>query len=131
LSSDLPLAVRAFAVEHIDSPDEIDVLAAVVDFADRWWDAEMIRKQCGMTTDRARAILDRLAAHNLLDIRVTGAVRYQFRPAAPELESAARVFVDAYRRDPVSVITAILGRAQGRGARDFANAFRIRRDDSS
>lgn len=128
MSSQLSTTVLAFADSYLQSVDELVVLAAMMYSSDRWWDARMVLRELGIAG--ADRILDQLAKRNLLDIRVTDAVRYQFQPAAPELSRAAAEFAEAYRRHPAEVMRAVVGRSVDRGARDFADAFRIRRNDS-
>ena len=128
MSYPLSATVLEFAESCLRSVDELVVLTAMMYSSDRWWDDRMVARELGIA--RADNILDQLAKLNLLDIRVTDAVRYQFRPATPELSRAATEFADAYRRQPAEVMRVIVGRSADRGARDFADAFRIRRNDS-
>ena len=99
----------------------------MVDAPDRWWDAELVRRELGMPLHTARAALDRFASGNLLDIRVTGDVRYQLRPGTGELGAAISDFAEAYRAHPASVVRAVV--SGSRNIRDFADAFRIRKSD--
>ena len=125
---ELPPRVLAFVNAHLRSIDELQVLIACILSRDRWWDAGTTARELGLTPTAARRALDRLAAHNLLDIRVTGEVRYQFRPGTADLEADARAVCEAYRANPVPLINRLTG-APRRSVRDFADAFRIRQDD--
>jgi hypothetical protein len=125
---DFPPAVLAFVAEHVRTLAELQLLMAVVQSADRWWDAASAAGEIGMSAAEARAALDRFAAHNLLDIRITGDLRYQFRPGTPELGEASEAVVEAYRRRPLD-LARLVERPARRGVADFADAFRIRRDD--
>jgi len=80
-----------------------------------------------MPEAEARAALEHLAARNLLDIRIGRDLRYQFRPGTLELREAARAAAEAYRRHPIDL--ARLVSPERRSITDFADAFRIRRDD--
>ena len=104
-SFELPADLRALMVDQ--RVEDLDVLAVLVYHADRWWDAEMIHRELGIGVEQARSALLRLARRNLLDIRVTHTVRYQFRPATASLEAAVLAFVDAYRRSRVAVMDAL------------------------
>src|SRR5581483_8628520 len=117
----------AFIGAHIRSVDDLVLLMAMVDAPDRWWDAELVRRDVGLPPSLARTALDRFASANLLDIRVTGDVRYQLRPGTSELTSAVAEFAEAYRSNPAAVIRAVT--QAPRRIRDFADAFRIRKDD--
>jgi hypothetical protein len=86
---------RAFPSDLLE---DLDVLTRLVEHPERWWDAEMIHRDLGIGVEQARATLVRLARRNLLDIRVTHTVRYQFRPATPKLEAVVLSLVEAHRR---------------------------------
>ena len=117
-----------FLSEHVSNVEQLQLLLSVVQAEDRWWDAASVARELGITTRQAHAALDHLAKHNLLDIRITGDVRYQFRPGNDELRAAADACVDEFRRRPVQILEVLTG-ATRRSIRDFADAFRIRRDD--
>jgi DNA-binding IclR family transcriptional regulator len=125
---ELPLRVLAFVDAHLRSIDELQVLITCILAGDRWWDAGTIARELGLPPAAARRALERLAAHNLLDIRVTGEVRYQFHPGTAELAADARAVCEAYRANPVPLINRLTG-APRRSIRDFADAFRLRKDD--
>ena len=129
-SYQLPIDVVEFAESHLTSVHDLEVLMVLVDSPSRWWDAAMIAQELGLTTRVARNSLEHLATRNLLDIRITGDVKYQLRPSTPELDRAVTLFAATYRRHSPSVTRMVLERAAGRRAREFADAFRIRRDDS-
>lgn len=119
--------VLAFVAEHVRSLDELQLLMAIIQSEGRWWDAATAAREFGISVPDARAALDHFAAHNLLDIRITEDVRYQFRPGTPQLGEAAHATAEAYRRRPVD-LAALVKRPSGRSVTDFADAFRIRRD---
>jgi hypothetical protein len=127
----LPPDVSAFIDQQIQSIDEIDVLMLLSEAPSRWWDAKLLGSDLGgLTVSGARHILDHLAALNLLDIRVTDAVRYRFQPGTDELTCTISRLVSAYKRDRHTVVRAIR-RVARRDVRDFADAFRFRRDNGS
>jgi hypothetical protein len=125
---DLPPLVRAFMADHIRTLDELQLLITCLYTEDRWWDATAVARELGLSTVAARHALDHLASRNLFDIRITGDVRYRFRPGTEELYAAARVLAETYRADPAGVINLVAG-APRRSVRDFADAFRVRKDD--
>jgi hypothetical protein len=124
----LPPRVLAFLAAHIAGIDHLQLLMRLVATPDRWWDAAAMARELGIPERTARDALDHLARHNLLDIRVTGDVRYQYCAGTAELEAAVTETTEAFRRRPIDVIDAVTG-GRRRGLRDFSNAFRIRRDD--
>lgn len=128
MQPELSQKVRTFIVGHLRSVEDLQLLIALVQSPDRWWDAAVAARELNVTRTVAARTLDHLARHNLLDIRITGDVRYQFHPGTEELRDAAVACVDEYRRNPLAVLKAVTGQPQ-RSIRDFADAFRIRRDD--
>jgi hypothetical protein len=86
-------------------------------------------RHLGISTSAARRTLDHLARGNLLDIRITGDVRYQFKPGTAALEAAALACAAKYRADPISIIQLVTDSTR-RNVRDFADAFRIRGKDN-
>jgi hypothetical protein len=125
---DVSPLVLAFVADHLRSVDELQLLLTCMHSGDRWWDAGMAARELGVSENAARRALDHLASRNLFDLRVTGDVRYQYRPGTPELAAAAQALSDAYRLNPVAIINRVAA-APRRSIRDFADAFRIRKDD--
>jgi hypothetical protein len=112
--------------ENLRSLEELQLMMAVVQAEHRWWDASAASAELGMDVVTAGRVLDRLATLNLFDIRITGDVRYQFKPGTDELAEIARECLEAYRSNPLALVTAVQRPAR-KGIRDFADAFRLRR----
>lgn len=91
----------AFAADPQLSIQEIEVLTAMIDTPDRWWDARLVSGELGIAVATARGVLDRLAGLNLLDIRFTDDVRYRFRPGTAELAHKVSRLIASYRRSGV------------------------------
>ena len=121
-------SVRAFVAAHVRSLDELQLLMAIVQSGDRWWDAGGAAREAGLSVADARAALDAFAAQNLLDIKIGEDLRYQFRPGTPALGEAAQATADAYRSRPLDV-ARLVAPGSRRSVSDFADAFRVRRDD--
>ena len=104
-----PLASRLarFAETYLPSMEELQVLTLCVEQRERWHDASAVATALGIRPRAARGALDHLASSNLLDIRITGEVRYRFRPGTSELESQAEAFVAKYRRSPLEILELI------------------------
>jgi hypothetical protein len=124
----VPAPVEQFTRTYLRSVEGLLVFVTCLDHRERWWDAATMAREVRITESAAHKTLERLARANLLDIRVTGAVRYQFKPGTPDLESQAGMFAAAYRRHPVPIVRLVVP-SLPRSLRDFAEAFKIRRDD--
>ena len=127
-STEVPPVVAEFLAHHISSVEQLEVLLLLVQTPDRWWDARAIGQAIALPEHVSRRALDALASRNLLAIRITGDVRYQYQPARPELAEAARLTADAYRINHLAVLRLVT-RSERRNLRAFADAFRIRQDD--
>ena len=128
MAAPIPEHVLGFVREHVRTVEELHLLIALFHSGDRWFDAASAARELNLTVSQAGAALDHLAKHNLLDIRITGDVRYQFRPGNPALGEAVAACIDAYRRHPLALLQVVTGTAR-RSIRDFADAFRIRSHD--
>lgn len=124
----LPPDVISFVASHVHSLNDLHVLIHCIEAADRWWDASALSRETGMSVAAARHSLDPLARGNLLDIRIIGDVRYNFSPGTDALRETALACAAAYRSRPVAVVKLVTDSGH-RAVRDFADAFRIRRDD--
>src|SRR5688572_23338335 len=125
----LPTALVQFARSYMRSVEDLQVFILCVDHRDRWWDASSMARGLSITESRARQILEQLARANLLDIRISDAVRYRFEPGVQELEQHALAFAAAYRNNPADVVTLIARSTVADRVREFADAFRIKRND--
>ena len=103
----LPVPLARFAATHLGSLADLKVLALCVEQRDRWHDAPGIARTLGIPRGAARNALEHLARNNLLDMRITGDLRYRFRPGTSELESQALALVDEYHRNPGHASEAI------------------------
>ena len=122
-------SVVAFVTEHVRTLAELQLLMAIIQSGDRWWDATSAARELGLTLHDARRALDHFGAHNLLDIRITEDVRYQYRPGTTELRERAEACALAFRSRPLDLAQLLTG-PSARSVRDFADAFRVRRKDT-
>jgi hypothetical protein len=88
--------VKEFVGTRLSCEEDVDALALLIRTSDRWWDAEALGRELRLTVAASRGILERLASRNLLAIRITGDVRYQFHPGEPAILQAAEAFAQAY-----------------------------------
>ena len=125
--AEIARSVVAFVSEHARTLAELQLLMLLIDSGDRWWDAASAARESGMTVAEARRGLDFFGSRNLLDIRITGDVRYQYRPGTPELRDRAAACAAEYRTRPLDLAQLVSGPSPI-SVRDFADAFRLRRN---
>jgi hypothetical protein len=121
-------AVKQFVETYLPNLEHLEVLALLIQTPDKWWDAEAVGRQLGIPAPTGRRILEHLASKNLLAIAITAAVRYQYQPGRPAIREAATAFAEAYATQRLALIRLVMRPAR-RSIRDFAEAFRIQRDD--
>ena len=126
----LPADVVQFARSYVRTLEDLDVFIVCVDHSDRWWDAIELAKKVLISESAATRALDHFAKANLLDIRISDAVHYRFHPGTDDLASRARMFTAAYHKNPVKLVTLIARSGISDSVRDFADAFRIKRNDN-
>jgi hypothetical protein len=119
-------AVVAFVTDHVRTLGELQLLIAIIQSGDRWWDASAAARESGLSLPAARRALDFFGTHNLLDIRITGDVRYQYHPGTSELRERAEACAAAFRTRPLDLAQLVTGPSPS-SVRDFADAFRVRR----
>ena len=129
VGQDMPPAVRAFVKAHIRSIQDLHLFIAMATAPDRWWDEDAVAREFTIDRREARNVLEHLAAHNLLEIKLTDDVRYQCRPGTPELARDVAACLEVYRANPIALWRLAPVSAERRSIRDFADAFRLRRDD--
>jgi hypothetical protein len=118
--------VVAFVREHVRTLAELQLLMAIIQSGDRWWDATTAAREMGLSVPETRRALDYFGARNLLDIRITDDIRYQYRPGTAELREVAEAAAAAFRTRPLDLGKLVTG-PSATSARDFADAFRVRR----
>ena len=125
-----PPSVVAFVTDHVRTRAELQLLMAMIQSGDRWWDARAAAHESGLSVQEARRALDYFGAHNLVDIRITGDVRYQYRPGTSTLRESAEACAAAFRTRPLDLAQLVTGPSPN-SVRDFADAFRVRRKTKS
>jgi hypothetical protein len=120
--------VVSFVERYIPTPEHFDCLLWLIRFQHRWWDPSSLAHELSLSPPVARRILEDFAAANLLAIKITDEVRYQFNPGDEGLRASAGAFSDIAIAMPRAVMRLVTDR-NVRGIRDFAKAFRVRRDD--
>ena len=99
------------------SVDDLQLLVAFFNSSGRWWDTASVGRELRLGQDEARKVLERFAASNLLEIRLTDDVRYQFRPGTDALHQGVAACVAEFGANPAALVRAIV---EGAGRDDPA-----------
>jgi hypothetical protein len=124
-SEGLSDAVKGFIREHIESVEQIEILALVRGAPEREWTAGAVE---GVLRGSEQSIGHRLAQFaraGILAKVAEGDEAYRYEPKTAALDSAAAATVEAYRVRPVLLIESIYKRPTD-PAQSFADAFRFR-----
>ena len=122
----LPSDVVQFVNDSIDSIEQLELLAMLIESSHRWWDAASAGRALGVNPGAAERDLERLATRNLLAVNLGNEVSYRFEPGSGGLRATSEAFAAAYRNNSRALLRLVAER-QKRAVRDFADAFRIRR----
>jgi len=122
--SGIPDAVRRLIAESIDSVPELEAILLLREGRGVSWTPEQAGRRLYVSTTAATHILSVLTERGLF---VGDGESYRYAPARPELEDAVDQLAVAYAGQLVAV-TQLIHAKPSASVREFADAFRIRRD---
>jgi hypothetical protein len=121
--ADIPVQVRRFIARYIDSVATLEALLLLRSAPHETWDVSRVASRLYITESETSQILDRLCRDGLL--ACVGKV-YGFECKTEELRGAVDELSALYSRHLIPVTNMI--HAKSRRIREFADAFRIRKD---
>lgn len=122
----LPAGVAEFISARIDTVPELEALVLLHENAPGAWTVEALAARLYLAEEDARQVLAALERKGLA-ARAPGAPdRFALR-ASPEEVATVQEVVDTYRRRVTAVAQLIHSKASV-GVREFARAFRIKKD---
>jgi hypothetical protein len=123
----LPDTVRSL-LARLESIAQLEVLLLLARTAPREWDAERLAAELRIERAWAQEQLATLRQRDLLVESEAGAGLYRFEPSSPALAKSVEALAASYADRRVSVVAALYAEP-GERIREFAEAFRIRRED--
>jgi hypothetical protein len=117
-----------FVNDTADSIERLELLVMLIESPDRWWDAVSAGDAIGVNAATTQRDLEHLATRNLLAVNLGTTVSYRYEPGNATIRATSEAFAAAYRDNPRALFRLVASR-QNRAVRDFANAFRVRRND--
>jgi hypothetical protein len=118
-------------VDHVDTVEKLEVIAAVLDGVRDAWSLDTISTTIRISPTQLRPHLDELRACGLLRSIPGRSYRFRYDPQTPILAQGARALHAAYQQDRGSLIKIIrlleTERARRSPADVFAEAFVVRR----
>ena len=121
--------VRAFIADYVESAVQLEVLLLLAGRRDRGWSAADVAQELRIETGWVDEQFHVMSAKGLLGSDPADPSRCRFAPKSPDLDRAVTELAKAYADRRVTVIGLIFSKPLDK-IRDFADAFRFRKDDS-
>lgn len=115
-----------FARRHFRSLEDIEIVLLLWTSSERWWSPDEVAREIRSTSTICSDSLQRLCPA-LLDA-TTEPETYRFRAAADSHTLAAIASLDELYRVQRHEMIRFLAQLPSTGVRDFADAFRLKRD---
>lgn len=125
LTSRLPLDVKIFLTEKIDSVAHLEVLLMLLSHPEKSFSAEEVSRELRSNVHSATNQLLQLTERDLLKAHEKNL--FQYAPSSKELDEKAKELYEVYKKMPVAVVTAIYEKPQDK-LKNFSDAFRIKKD---
>jgi hypothetical protein len=122
---ELPAEAKQFLRAHIQSLEQLEILALMRAQREREWSATAIYEAILSNEKSIGARLAQFANHGLVVGSATEPVTYRYWPRSPELDIAVQITLQAYRDRRVLVAETIF-RPDSDPAKSFADAFRFK-----
>ena len=120
--------IDQFLVEEIDSIPQLEALLLLWRERPRTCSRDEIATALYISPETARDVIKHLIHHRLIVEREAGTERYAMLLDSPDRELLVADLAEVYRRELVRVTNLIHGKAS-RAVRDFASAFRFKREE--
>lgn len=124
LTSRLPLDIKQFLTEMIESIAHLEVLLMLLSRPEKKFSAEEVSRELRSNTHSATNQLEQLTSKGLL--KQENAL-FQYSPSSEEIDLKVKELYDVYKKMPVAVVTAIYEKPQDK-LKDFSNAFKLKKD---
>jgi predicted ArsR family transcriptional regulator len=122
------LRVDRFVLEQIDSVPHLEALLLLFNSRPKAWSIDEMAKSLYVRNEAASKIFDNLLHRNLIAMSPNQSDGF-FYSADDEAQNKLLNDVDAiYRKEVVRISSMIHSKASA-GVRDFARAFRLKKDD--
>jgi len=115
--------LRAFLLRHLDSIGQLEALLLLHRERHRAWDAGEVARRLYTSETDAAGILAHLAAEGLI---VAGEDGFRYCPMTHDQADMVEKLAVAYARHLIPVTNII--HAKPRRVREFANAFKLKKD---
>ncbi len=124
-TSRLPLDIKSFLIESIDSVAHLEVLLMLFADPNKEWTPEAVSKESRSNMTAATLQLESLVRNGLF--KHTDSKKYKFQPINPEMHDLVKRLVGFYHDSPVAVVSCIYEKPVDK-LKGFADAFKLKKD---
>lgn len=129
---EIPEDIRLFLLEHVESYEQLDILALLRPQADRSFSCDDIAGATGMSLSAVETALDGLRQGGILSGSADrGGQRFRYTPSDPEIDGLVERLLRAYKENPLGIVKLMSANAIERvrtyAIRAFANSFVLER----
>lgn len=124
---DIPLEVRRFLREYIDSLVQLEVLLLLQSRPDSESTVDEVNRELNIGIELVRKQLADLHERGLIALAQDADEKYRYDPETTELAAAVTALAKCYKERRVSVTSFLYSRPLD-DVRQFADAFKIRKD---
>jgi hypothetical protein len=126
-SGEIPNSVRQFIFDHIDSVEQLEVLALLFTKSETWWTSQSISNELRSSAPSIQVRLKHLKSGKLIEENPTQPTLYRYRSGDVQQDTLVASLVDEYRKRRQSTLELIFSPLKK--GRNFADAFKIKSPD--
>ena len=123
----VPKDIREFVAGHLPSIEHLEAFILLHKNWTRSWSSPEVAAELHIPESTAEAVLERLASHNFLDVKISNEIIFRFNPMSSDLKAMAARCADCYVRERIAVINLVTTSTLT-SLQDFADAFRLKKD---
>lgn len=119
----VPEDVQDLLREHVESIDQLEVLALLRREAPRVWSADDVAARLGLPVSATGAALKQLCGAGLLTVAPLDTAEFSYRPLSPELRERTERLLQLYAVERAAVMRVLSSNAIARLRAGALNAF--------
>jgi hypothetical protein len=123
-TEEIPEVVRRLILERIDLVPELEAVLLLREFPGRTWTADDAGQRLYVSRNVAVDVLDTLSNRGFFVREGDG---YRYSPESPDLAAAVDLLALTYSKQ-LRAVTMLIHGKPGASVRQFAEAFRLRKD---
>ncbi len=123
MSEPVPEELQELLREHVESIDQLEVLALLSQQAPRGWAPEEVSAQLRLPGSTARAALQHLCGVGLLTVAALDTEEFSYRPVSPELRERTERLIRLYAVERAAVMRLLSSNAIARLRAGALSAF--------